>query len=119
MHWRAGANNYCEVRLCRENIVPLRPKSERQMTEFKEMGLGQELLRAIDEQGYEHPMPVQEQVIPWLLGQEEKDLVALAQTGTGKTAAYGHFGRTDEAFAWEKADPAALAELKAMVAAAK
>lgn len=59
------------------------------MTEFKEMGLGQELLRAIDEQGYEHPMPVQEQVIPWLLGQEEKDLVALAQTGTGKTAAYG------------------------------
>ena len=37
----------------------------------------------------------------------------------GKTAAYGHFGRTDEAFAWEKADPAALAELKAMVAAAK
>ena len=37
----------------------------------------------------------------------------------GKTAAYGHFGRTDAAFAWEKADPAALAELKAMVAAAK
>ena len=37
----------------------------------------------------------------------------------GKTAAYGHFGRTDEAFAWEKADPAALAELKAMVAAEK
>ena len=37
----------------------------------------------------------------------------------GKTAAYGHFGRTDVAFSWEKADPAALAELKAMVAAAK
>ncbi len=37
----------------------------------------------------------------------------------GKTAAYGHFGRTDAAFAWEKADPVALAELKAMVAAAK
>ncbi len=37
----------------------------------------------------------------------------------GKTAAYGHFGRTDAAFAWEKADPAALAELKAMVAAEK
>lgn len=59
------------------------------MTEFKELGLGQELLQAIAEQGYEHPMPVQEQVIPWLLGSEERDLVALAQTGTGKTAAYG------------------------------
>lgn len=59
------------------------------MTEFKDLGLGQELLQAIAEQGYEHPMPVQEQVIPWLLGSEERDLVALAQTGTGKTAAYG------------------------------
>ena len=37
----------------------------------------------------------------------------------GKTAAYGHFGRTDVAFSWEKADPAALAELKAMVVAAE
>lgn len=59
------------------------------MTDFKELGLRQELLQAIAEQGYEHPMPVQEQVIPWLLGSEERDLVALAQTGTGKTAAYG------------------------------
>ena len=59
------------------------------MTEFKDLGLGQELLQAIAEQGYEHPMPVQEQVIPWLLGNEGKDLVALAQTGTGKTASYG------------------------------
>ena len=57
--------------------------------DFHDMGLGQELLQAIAEQGYEHPMPVQEQVIPWLLSIEEKDLVALAQTGTGKTAAYG------------------------------
>lgn len=59
------------------------------MTDFKELGLRQELLQAIAEQGYEHPMPVQEQVIPWLLGSESRDLVALAQTGTGKTAAYG------------------------------
>jgi len=70
------------------------------MIDFKEMGLGQELLQAIAEQGYEHPMPVQEQVIPWLLRNTEdaeqtedtetsRDLVALAQTGTGKTAAYG------------------------------
>ena len=56
---------------------------------FQGLGLRQELLRAIEEQGYEQPMPVQEQVIPWLLGSESRDLVALAQTGTGKTAAYG------------------------------
>ena len=56
---------------------------------FEELGLGERLLKAIDEQGYEHPMPVQEQVIPWLLNHDEGDLVALAQTGTGKTAAYG------------------------------
>lgn len=58
------------------------------MTTFKELGLCNELLQAVEEQGYEHPMPVQEQVIPHLL-QHEGDLVALAQTGTGKTAAYG------------------------------
>ena len=60
------------------------------MSTFKELGLCAELLQAIEEQGYEHPMPVQEAVIPFLLDKEEcADLVALAQTGTGKTAAYG------------------------------
>lgn len=55
---------------------------------FSELGLSDALLRAIDEAGYVHPMPVQEAVIPFLL-QEQRDVVALAQTGTGKTAAYG------------------------------
>ena len=60
------------------------------MKTFLELGLGSELLQAISEQGYEHPMPVQEEVIPFLLNENENsDLVALAQTGTGKTAAYG------------------------------
>lgn len=61
------------------------------MKSFVELGLCNELLQAIEEQGYEHPMPVQEEVIPWLLSQENPnvDLIALAQTGTGKTAAYG------------------------------
>ena len=60
------------------------------MSTFNELGLCAELLQAIEEQGYEHPMPVQEAVIPFLLNKEETaDLVALAQTGTGKTAAYG------------------------------
>lgn len=55
---------------------------------FQELGLSEALLKAIDEAGYVHPMPVQEAVIPFLL-EKDRDVVALAQTGTGKTAAYG------------------------------
>lgn len=58
------------------------------MKNFNELGLAEPLLQAIEELGYEHPMPVQEKVIPYLLN-NDTDLVALAQTGTGKTAAYG------------------------------
>ncbi len=58
------------------------------MKTFQELGLNEAICRAIDEIGYEHPMPVQEQVIPYLLG-VNNDVIALAQTGTGKTAAYG------------------------------
>ena len=58
------------------------------MKNFNELGLIEPLLQAIEELGYEQPMPVQEEVIPYLLN-EDSDLVALAQTGTGKTAAYG------------------------------
>lgn len=50
--------------------------------------MSEEIRRAIDELGFDHPMPVQEEVIPYLLGQGN-DVIALAQTGTGKTAAYG------------------------------
>lgn len=58
------------------------------MKTFQELGICDEILKAITKLGYENPMPVQEQVIPHLLN-EETDLVALAQTGTGKTAAFG------------------------------
>lgn len=58
------------------------------MKTFKELGVSPEILKAIEEMGYENPMPVQEEVIPYLLG-EGNDVVALAQTGTGKTAAFG------------------------------
>ena len=58
------------------------------MTTFEELGVRPDLLRGIAEMGFENPMPVQEKVIPVLLGGDH-DLVALAQTGTGKTAAYG------------------------------
>jgi ATP-dependent RNA helicase DeaD len=55
---------------------------------FEELGVSQPLRKAIEELGFENPMPVQERVIPHLLN-EEGDVVALAQTGTGKTAAFG------------------------------
>ena len=55
---------------------------------FKELGVAESILRAIDELGFVAPMPVQEAVIPYLLG-TGNDVIALAQTGTGKTAAYG------------------------------
>lgn len=58
------------------------------MKTFEELGVSPEIRRAIEEMGYACPMPVQEEVIPYLLG-ENNDVVALAQTGTGKTAAFG------------------------------
>lgn len=58
------------------------------MKTFEELGVAPDILRAIEEMGYESPMPVQEEVIPYLLS-EIRDVIALAQTGTGKTAAFG------------------------------
>ncbi|WP_278996571.1 DEAD/DEAH box helicase [Prevotella disiens] len=58
------------------------------MKTFEELGVSEEIRHAIEELGFEQPMPVQEAVIPYLLG-NGNDVIALAQTGTGKTAAYG------------------------------
>jgi len=58
------------------------------MSTFQELGLNDDLLQAITDLGFEKPSEVQEKAIPILLSSEE-DLVALAQTGTGKTAAFG------------------------------
>ena len=55
---------------------------------FRELNLKDDILSAIEELGYEQPMPVQEKTIPFML-EQTADLVALAQTGTGKTAAFG------------------------------
>ena len=54
---------------------------------FKELGLTEPILKALQEQGYTNPTPIQEQAIPILL--KRKDLLGVAQTGTGKTAAFG------------------------------
>jgi ATP-dependent RNA helicase DeaD len=58
------------------------------MKNFEEMGFTPGILKAISALGFEQPMPVQENVIPLMLG-DDCDIIALAQTGTGKTAAFG------------------------------
>ncbi|REN13958.1 RNA helicase, partial [Mycobacterium tuberculosis] len=67
---------------------------------FESLGLAPFLLRALTEQGYDTPTPIQEQAIPLAL--EGRDLLAGAQTGTGKTAAFGlpllqHLGTNPQA----------------------
>ena len=58
------------------------------MTNFEIPGLHPDILKAVKDLGFETPMPVQERVIPVML-ESERDIIALAQTGTGKTAAFG------------------------------
>ena len=53
---------------------------------FSELGLGSEVLRAVEEVGYTTPTPIQEKAIPWVL--QGRDVLGCAQTGTGKTASF-------------------------------
>src|SRR5690606_12515251 len=78
---------------------------------FETLGLAPFLLRALAEQGYENPTPIQEQAIPLAL--EGHDLLAGAQTGTGKTAAFGlpllqHLGTTPQSVGNGPRKPRAL-----------
>ena len=78
---------------------------------FESLGLAPFLLRALAEQGYENPTPIQEQAIPLVL--EGHDLLAGAQTGTGKTAAFGlpllqHLGTSPQAVSAGPRKPRAL-----------
>ena len=57
------------------------------MTDFQSLGLSDGLLTAVNENGYDVPTPIQKMAIPLIL--EGRDLMGLAQTGTGKTAAFG------------------------------
>ena len=59
------------------------------MKTFEELGVSEGIRKAIEELGFVQPMPVQEEVIPYLISPEGRDVIALAQTGTGKTAAFG------------------------------
>ncbi len=70
------------------NTRPARNFTPFDMSTFEELGLRAELLRSLTDIGFTTPTPVQEKAIPLML-KTEKDVVALAQTGTGKTAAFG------------------------------
>ena len=58
------------------------------MTTFKDLNLNPEIMKSLDDLGFVEPWPIQEKAIPFIL-KSKKDLIALAQTGTGKTAAFG------------------------------
>lgn len=58
-----------------------------QFDTFADLGLSESLLKAIDTLGFVSPSPIQAKTIPWML--QNRDVIALAQTGTGKTAAFG------------------------------
>src|SRR4051812_48362373 len=70
-----------------EGYAPGTIVGRRSMTTFADLGLSEEVLRALADVGYESPSPIQEQAIPHLLGGH--DVIGQAQTGTGKTAAFG------------------------------
>jgi len=59
------------------------------LNNFSKLGLSQPIIEVLDQLGFENPTPVQEQAIPMLLGQDPTDFIGIAQTGTGKTAAFG------------------------------
>lgn len=67
---------------------PYKRKSRIELDNFEALGLSEEILQALKEKGFESPTPIQRETIPALLG-GEKNLIAQAQTGTGKTAAFG------------------------------
>ncbi|HBK05636.1 MAG TPA: DNA helicase [Acetobacteraceae bacterium] len=70
------------------SLIPIAegPPPEAARTVFSDLGLSEEVLRAIDDMGYRHPTPIQEQAIPYVL--MGRDVMGTAQTGTGKTASF-------------------------------
>lgn len=58
------------------------------MTTFKKLGLNSDIMKGLEDLGFDEPTPIQDKAIPFIL-KSRNDLIALAQTGTGKTAAFG------------------------------
>jgi superfamily II DNA/RNA helicase len=72
----------------RPSVIPIAagPPPEVGRAVFRDLGLSEQVLRAIDDMGYRHPTPIQEQAIPYVL--MGRDVMGTAQTGTGKTAGF-------------------------------
>jgi ATP-dependent RNA helicase RhlE len=83
---RLFSSNYNLVTFYKDAKTSYGKLNMTEIRSFKDMPLGEELLRAVDEQGYSEPTPIQAQSIPSLL--DGRDLLGCAQTGTGKTAAF-------------------------------
>src|SRR5690348_12531816 len=92
-NWRSGARTASSYSIRAPDRSKLRAsavrptESEKNLTTFRDLGLKEDILTALDELGYEEPSPIQEKAIPELLG--GIDMIGQAQTGTGKTAAFG------------------------------
>ena len=69
-----------------ETAVPLDPAFDAPVARFDQFGLAPAILRALTDQGYVHPTPIQAQAIPIVL--QGRDVMGAAQTGTGKTAVF-------------------------------
>src|SRR4051812_40716365 len=69
-----------------ETQAAVEAAAEQETTSFEELGLSSEVLTAVRDAGYNHPTPIQAQAIPLVL--KGRDVMGLAQTGTGKTAAF-------------------------------
>ncbi len=83
-----GARGAVAPRVLLPRVLLLRRPGEKYLTTFKELGLNEALLQALRERGFETPTPIQAEMIPYLL-EHTGDVAGLAQTGTGKTAAFG------------------------------
>ena len=87
-HWRRAPVNPTVLSVSKQVNLQQRSSTRRfiPLTKFSDLGLIEPLLRAVEAEGYTTPTPVQEQAIPYIL--EGRDVLGIAQTGTGKTAAF-------------------------------
>ena len=70
-------------------LLPLRLIKKILLNNFRKLGLSQSIIEVLDQLGFINPTPIQEKAIPMLLSKDPTDFIGLAQTGTGKTAAFG------------------------------
>jgi superfamily II DNA/RNA helicase len=82
----AAATTIARVGVAAASLAPVGLVIEAPRTTFADLGLSESVLRAVEDMGYRHPTPIQEQAIPFVL--MGRDVMGTAQTGTGKTAGF-------------------------------